>query len=146
MVLNVKVGACGLGSVILPYGTRPNLINAWNPLQIPNIKPSRCSKRLLTASLIFGLRKVVAINLPEPSGSSPPEKPPGSITICASLILRTISSIVSSISFGVKFFTTKISAIAPARSKARAVSTSQLVPGNAGINTLGFALLIAGAF
>ena len=45
-----------------------------------------------------------------------------------------------------RFFTTRISGIAPAFSKARAVSTSQLVPGKAGMNTRGLATLIAGAF
>ena len=83
----------------------------------------------------------MAMNLPEPSGSSPPENPPGSITIWLVSISLTILSIVSLISAGVRLFTTRIDASAPAFSNARAVSTSQFVPGNAGINTLGFATL-----
>ena len=35
----------------------------------------------ITASRTTGFRRVVAMNLPEPSGSSPPEKPPGSMRI-----------------------------------------------------------------
>ena len=84
------------------------------------------------------------MNLPEPSGSSPPEKPPGSITICAFAISAAIRSIVSSMSAEDRFFTIKISGSAPANSNARAVSTSQFVPGNTGMKTLGFAALIAG--
>ena len=35
----------------------------------------------MTASLISGFRKKEAMNFAEPSGSSPPEKPPGMKTI-----------------------------------------------------------------
>ena len=84
------------------------------------------------------------MNLPEPSGSSPPEKPPGSIIICDFAMSFSISSIVSSISFEERFLTMSISTFAPAFSNALAVSTSQFVPGNTGINTVGFATLIAG--
>ena len=44
-----------------------------------------------------------------------------------------------------RLLTTKMSASAPAFSKALAVSYSQFVPGNTGISTFGFATLIAGA-
>ena len=54
------------------------------------------------------------------------------------------SSIESSISEALRFLTTIICASAPARSNALAVSYSQLVPGNTGINTLGTAALIDG--
>ena len=50
MVLKVSVGACSSGSVIRPKGTRPSLISAWNPLQIPPIRPSRFSSSSVTAS------------------------------------------------------------------------------------------------
>ena len=45
-------------------------------------------------------------------------------------------------SAGVRFLITRTRASAPAASNARAVSNSQLVPGNAGINTRGFAVFI----
>ena len=92
-----------------------------------------------------GLRKVVAMNLPLPSGSSPPEKPPGSMTIWARRMAFSMRSMVSSMSETDRFFTTRISHWAPAFSKARAESTSQLVPGKAGMNTRGRATLMAGA-
>ena len=50
---------------------------------------------------------------------------------------------VSPMSAGVRFLTTMTSARPPARSKARAVSYSQLVPGKTGINTLGRAAYTA---
>ena len=81
------------------------------------------------------------MNLPEPSGSSPPLKPPGNITICAFSISSTILSIVSLIACEERLFTTRIDGSAPAFSKALAVSTSQLVPGKVGINTRGLATL-----
>ncbi len=46
MLLYVSVGILDVGSTISPYGTSPNFINAWNPLHIPNIKPS-CSFKCL---------------------------------------------------------------------------------------------------
>ena len=110
-------------------------------MHIPSIKPSRLLRSFVTASLTFGFLNVVAINLPEPSGSSPPEKPPGSIMICDDSISSTILSIVSLIADDERLFTTRILVSAPAFSNALAESTSQLVPGNAGINTFGFATL-----
>ena len=58
-------------------------MSAWKPLQMPKARPSRWFSRRLTASATAGLRKKEAMNFAEPSGSSPPEKPPGSIKICA---------------------------------------------------------------
>ena len=52
-------------------------MRAWKPLQIPSIKPSRFFNSSMVASETAGLRKKAVMNLPEPSGSSPPEKPPG---------------------------------------------------------------------
>ena len=77
------------------------------------------------------------MNLPEPSGSSPPEKPPGTNTIWLFLILLAKASTDSFTS--TKFLITKISTSAPALSKAFFVSYSQFVPGNTGTNTLGLA-------
>ena len=85
------------------------------------------------------------MNLPEPSGSSPPEKPPGSMMICAlSDGAFSMRAMVSSIAAGDRFLTTRTSASAPAFSKARAVSYSQLVPGKTGMNTRGRGALMAG--
>ncbi len=56
-----------------------------------------------------------------------------------SLLISSTDSITSLV---VKFLKTNISAIAPALSKALLVSYSQFVPGNAGMKTLGFVILI----
>ena len=61
--------------------------------------------------------------------------------ICDDSISSTILSIVSLIAEDERLFTTRMFALAPAFSNALAESTSQLVPGNAGINTFGFATL-----
>ena len=58
--------------------------------------------------------------------------------------MLSMRSIVSSIPCCVRFFTMSISTSAPAFSNARAVSTSQFVPGNTGMNTFGLAVLITG--
>ena len=63
-----------------PSGNNPTLTSAWNPLQIPMINPS-LSRSFSIASLILGLRNTVAMNLPDPSGSSEAENPPGIIII-----------------------------------------------------------------
>ena len=85
------------------------------------------------------------MNLPEPSGSSPPEKPPGMKTICAVLSFSAKLSTLRAMPSAERLLTTKISASAPASRTALALSYSQLVPGKAGISTFGFAHLIAGA-
>ena len=77
------------------------------------------------------------MNLPEPSGSSPPEKPPGSIMIWACWMPLTMAATVSSTACGVRLRTMSVSASAPARSQARAESYSQFVPGNTGMKTRG---------
>ena len=64
-----------LASSKLPYGRRPDLTRAWNPLQIPMIKPPR-SMNLSMAARTFSLSKMLTINLADPSGSSAAEKPP----------------------------------------------------------------------
>ena len=80
------------------------------------------------------------MNLADPSGSSPPEKPPGRKTIWA---LRTASSraraeaVRSSV---VRFRITTVSAASPAARQARWLSYSQLVPGNTGMTTRGCAI------
>ena len=52
-------------------------MRAWKPLQMPRTRPSRFCSRSITASAAWGDRRKAVMNLPEPSGSSPPEKPPG---------------------------------------------------------------------
>ena len=81
------------------------------------------------------------MNLPEPSGSSPAEKPPGIIMMFASRILAASSANDSLISFWFLFLITNTSASAPALSKALAESISQLLPGNTGMITFGLAPL-----
>ena len=67
MVLNVSVGESSLISLISPYGTRPSLISAWKPLQIPSIRPSRFFSRSWIASVSLGFLRNDTMNLPEPS-------------------------------------------------------------------------------
>ena len=138
--MNVRVASFSDISLISPYGSNPNLISAWNPLQIPIIKPSLLSNKSLIAAFNLGFLKTVAINLPEPSGSSPAENPPGSITILARLMAFSNSSIdVFNIS-SVLFLINTSSTLAPAFSKARFESYSQFVPGNTGITTNGVSI------
>ena len=85
------------------------------------------------------------MNLPEPSGSSPPEKPPGRNRIWLSRAARANRAADSATLAGVWLFSTRISGVSPARRQARALSYSQLVPGNTGISTLGFAAPALGA-
>ncbi len=68
-------------STISPKGTSPSFINAWNPLHIPITNPSLFFNKSVTASLSNSFLNTAAINLPEPSGSSPAEKPPGNAII-----------------------------------------------------------------
>ena len=84
------------------------------------------------------------MNLPLPSGSSPPLNPPGIMMICEFLIAFSIWFTDSSIAEAERFLITIVSVTAPAFSKALAVSYSQFVPGNTGIRTLGLAILTAG--
>ena len=90
-----------------------------------------------------GLRNVVAMNLPEPSGSSPEEKPPGKAMICALLTAARISLMESSMACGLRLRMTTGVTTAPARSKARCVSYSQFVPGKTGMKTRGFANVVS---
>ena len=130
-MFKVNVGLFWFNSV-LPYGSKPDLINAWNPLQIPKIKPFLESRELI-ASLIFGLFKTFAIYLPEPSGSSSALNPPVKTKISDLLICHAISliefinaSFVSSLNLvEITFPPTSLNALI--------VSSSQLVPLNDGI-------------
>ena len=54
----------------------------------------------------WGERKKAVMNFAEPSGSSPPEKPPGIMTICDSPISRANSVVDSATASGVRLFTT----------------------------------------
>ena len=85
------------------------------------------------------------MNLAEPSGSSPPEKPPGRNTIWLRRMAASSARTEESSASGVRLRTTTVSASSPARRTARALSYSQLVPGNTGISTRGFAVPILGA-
>ena len=98
-----------------------------------------------TCSFTSSLRKKAVMNLPEPSGSSPPEKPPGIKTMLASLMREANASTERATSSAVLLRMTKISGVAPASANALAVSYSQLVPGNTGMSTLGLAVFTAGA-
>ena len=98
----------------------------------------------ITASATLGLRSVVAINFPEPSGSSPAEKPPGIIIIWLSSMALACSCIEASISCTERLRMITTFALAPALSKAAAVSYSQLVPGNTGMTTCGQPNLFSG--
>lgn len=140
-VLKVRVGESAVCPAISPKGTSPSLIRAWKPLQIPRQRPSRSFTSFMTASLIFAFWKAVAKNLALPSGSSPAEKPPGNMMIWASLMAFSNSSTESLISSALRFLNTLVTTLAPARSKALALSYSQLVPGNTGMNTVGFVTL-----
>ena len=81
------------------------------------------------------------MNLPEPSGSSPPEKPPGMTTIWAERMACSKAWADCVRKSVVRLRTTTISGSMPARMQARAVSYSQLVPGNTGMTALGWAAL-----
>ena len=59
------------------------------------------------ASFIFSFWKAVAKNLAEPAGSSPAEKPPGNIMICACAIAFSNTSTLSRISSAVRFLNTR---------------------------------------
>ena len=85
------------------------------------------------------------MNLPEPSGSSPPEKPPGTKMIWLSRAALAKRAAESATSAAERLFSTRISGTRPARSTARALSYSQLVPGKTGISTLGAAQPVLGA-
>ena len=65
-------------------------------------------------------------------------------TIWAVLSFSAKRSTLSEMPFEVRLLMTKISGSAPASRMALALSYSQLVPGNAGIRTLGVAVFIAG--
>ena len=89
-------------------------------------------------------RKNAVMNLPDPSGSSPPEKPPGKNRISDAASLLANRSADSATPWAVRLLITKTSGTAPAFSSARAVSYSQLVPGNTGISARGAAALAGG--
>ena len=117
------------------------MISAWKPLQIPSARPSRSLRSFSTASFIFAFLNAVAKNLAEPSGSSPAENPPGNIIICDCAIAFSNSSTDSLIPAASRFLNTFTITSAPALSNAFVLSYSQFVPGNTGINTVGFATL-----
>ena len=110
-------------------------------MHTPNASPSRSFSNLSTASLIFAFLNAVAKNFADPSGSSPALNPPGNIIICALEIAFSNSSTEERMSSASKFLNTFVITFAPALSKALALSYSQFVPGNTGINTVGCPIL-----
>ena len=137
--LKVRVGLSSDNGRICPYGSRPSLISAWNPLQMPSTSPSRSLSSCMTASDRLGLWNRAAMNLPEPSGSSPALNPPGNINIWQRRIALASASTDCSMSRADRLRTTSTSGSPPAWAKARAESYSQLLPGNTGMMTRGFA-------
>ena len=121
-----------LASSKLPYGRRPDLTRAWNPLQIPIIKPPR-SMKLSMATRTFSLSKMLTINLADPSGSSAAEKPPAKKIMLAFSILSTIVSTDLTIASSLSVTNGTKLTFAPSFSKALAESYSELVPGNTGM-------------
>ena len=81
------------------------------------------------------------MNLAEPSGSSPPEKPPGIKTIWALRMALSRAAVDWRRSSAVRLRMFTVSASIPARRQARTESYSQLVPGNTGMTTRGRAIL-----
>ena len=144
MVLYVSVGQLSSAVIILPNGTSPSFTSAWKPLQMPRMRPSRLLISSMMPSAALLLRIKEAMSFAEPSGSSPPEKPPGMNRIwdCASLSEKAFTE--SSMLFALRLLITSISGSAPARRIALAESNSQLVPGNTGISTWGEACLPLG--
>ena len=138
------MGAWWSTSRISPYGTKPVLISAWNPLQIPKINPSRDFNKSIVASRTTGDLRIAAINLPDPSGSSPAENPPGIMSICERLMASAKACRDSANDSASPFLKTRISDSAPAWLNALAVSYSQLLPGKTGMITLGRATLTFG--
>ena len=112
---------------------------------MPQIRPSRRSSSSVTPSRTGPERKKAVMNLPEPSGSSPPEKPPGRKIIWESRSRSAKRSTLRAMPSAERFCSTRISGSAPASRTARALSYSQLVPGKAGISTRGRAHFTAGA-
>ena len=84
------------------------------------------------------------MNFPEPSGSSPPENPPGMNKICDSRKRFAKASVDSLIASGVWLRMTKTSGSAPTAANGFAVSYSQFVPGNTGISTRGLGVETSG--
>ena len=102
------------------------------------MRPSLALSISIVFSLIRSFLKNDVMNLPDPSGSSPPENPPGIKIIWDNSICFANSSIDLSMSSEVKLRIIIILGIPPALAIAFAESYSQFVPGNTGIRTCGF--------
>ena len=81
-------GSIGAASVLMPFGGSTQRTPAQSMAALLPVLPGQstdlCSVMAWGLSLIHicrGLRRKEAMNFPEPSGSSPPEKPPGRTTI-----------------------------------------------------------------
>ena len=134
-------------SRISPKGTSPSLMRAWKPLQMPRTRPSRFCSRSITASATWGdaekggdelagaVRLVAAGEAAGQEEDLTAPGPPG----------QTGRRMSATSVGGVWLFSTRICGSRPARSAARALSYSQLVPGNTGISTFGFAVPVLGS-
>ena len=141
IVLKVSVGESSAWPLTKPFGTRPSLMSAWKPLQMPRASPSRSLRSFSISSRMRSFRNAVAKNLADPSGSSPAEKPPGNMMICASAIPLAYSSTEERMSSSVRLRNTLVVTAAPALSNALAESYSQFVPGKTGMKTRGCPIL-----
>ena len=75
-------------------------MSAWKPLQMPRMSPSRPLEQLVHGVGELSRRKKALISLPLPSGSSPPEKPPGMTSIWLRPSASAMRSRLSSTSAG----------------------------------------------
>ena len=120
------------------------MIRAWNPLQIPKTSPFLFSKRFITSSAILSSLRMLAMNFPEPSGSSPAENPPDRASIWAFSRSEENSFKDSEISACDRLRIITVFVSAPAIRKALAISYSQFVPGNTGRTTRGLGVFTTG--
>ena len=121
MSLRKRVGESTVTFPALPNGSRPLFTSAWKPLQIPSTRPPRESSDS-TAAATEALHSTEAMNLPLPSGSSPRENPPDSISMCERDRLLQNRPMESITSCPVRFRKTSDITVAPASRKALAES------------------------
>ena len=121
MSLRKRVGDSRVTSPSFPKGSSPDLTRAWKPLHIPRIRPSLSRRRPIAAATV-ALHRTFAMNFPLPSGSSPAEKPPESMSIWQESMQAAISSIESKTSLSERFLNTDVVTLAPAFLNALAVS------------------------
>ncbi len=107
-------------------------MRAWKPLQMPSIRPSRFFSRSWTWILQLLCPEEGGDEPAEPSGSSPPEKPPGRKTIWAwAMLLGHQVHGLGNVPCG-EVLDDHDLRHGPAWAMALAASYSQLVPGEDG--------------